>query len=96
MNGSLSFLEHVGGITALNTLAAQPPHAGHRRQPALLIRSGTRQRLKSGLWSVGARPIVRVESVMENGGKHYEGQVRSKNGKTVAMELDANGKPIRK
>lgn len=38
--------------------------------------------------------IVKLEVVTENGKKHYEGQVRNKAGKTVAVELDFHGKPI--
>lgn len=40
--------------------------------------------------------IVALESVMENGRTHYEGQVQTKAGKKVAIELDADGKPIKK
>ena len=40
--------------------------------------------------------IVALESVVENGKTHYEGQVRTKAGKKVAIELDADGKPIKK
>ena len=38
--------------------------------------------------------IVKLEAVTEQGKMHYEGQVRNKAGKTVAMELDADGKAI--
>ena len=40
--------------------------------------------------------ILVLESVMENGTTHYEGQVQTKAGKKVAIELDADGKPIKK
>jgi uncharacterized membrane protein YkoI len=40
--------------------------------------------------------IVKLEAVTENGKRHYEGQIRNKAGKTVAMELDPDGKPIRR
>jgi len=40
--------------------------------------------------------IVALESVVENGKTHYEGQVQTKAGKKVAIELDADGKPIKK
>lgn len=40
--------------------------------------------------------IVVLESVMTNGKTHYEGQVKTKAGKKVSMDLDANGKPIKK
>jgi hypothetical protein len=40
--------------------------------------------------------ITRLESVAEQGKTHYEGQVQSKAGKTVVLELDADGKAIKK
>jgi uncharacterized membrane protein YkoI len=40
--------------------------------------------------------IVALESVMENGKVRYEGQVRTKAGKKVAIELDADGTPHKK
>ena len=40
--------------------------------------------------------IVRLESVMENGKTHYEGQIQTKAGKKMSMELDASGSPIKK
>ena len=40
--------------------------------------------------------ITRLESVTEQGKTHYEGQVQSKPGKTVVLELDADGKAIKK
>jgi uncharacterized membrane protein YkoI len=40
--------------------------------------------------------IVVLESVMENGKTTYEGQVKTKAGKKLTMELDTDGKPIRK
>lgn len=40
--------------------------------------------------------IVRLESVMENGKTHYEGQIQTNAGKKMSMELDAAGKPIKK
>jgi hypothetical protein len=39
---------------------------------------------------------VKLESVLENGTTTYEGQVKSKSGKKISMELDAAGKPIKK
>lgn len=40
--------------------------------------------------------IVALESVVENGKTRYEGQVRTKAGKKVALEVDADGKPYKK
>jgi uncharacterized membrane protein YkoI len=40
--------------------------------------------------------IVTLESVQENGNTTYEGQVQPKTGKKITLELDANGKPIKK
>ena len=40
--------------------------------------------------------IVRLESVMENGATRYEGQVQTRAGKKVAVEVDADGKPYKK
>lgn len=40
--------------------------------------------------------IVVIESVMTNGKTHYEGQVKTRTGKKVVLELDADGKPIKK
>ena len=40
--------------------------------------------------------IVALESVVENGKTHYEGQVRTMAGKKVAIELDADGTPYKK
>ena len=40
--------------------------------------------------------IVTLESVRENGNTTYEGQVQPKAGKKITLELDANGKPIKK
>jgi uncharacterized membrane protein YkoI len=40
--------------------------------------------------------IVTLESVMENGKTRYEGQVQTKAGKKVAVEVDADGKPYKK
>ena len=39
---------------------------------------------------------LRLESVVENGKTHYEGQIRTKAGKKMSMELDAAGSPIKK
>jgi uncharacterized membrane protein YkoI len=39
--------------------------------------------------------IVVLESVLKDGKTTYEGQVRTKAGKKVAVEVDANGKPIK-
>jgi uncharacterized membrane protein YkoI len=40
--------------------------------------------------------IVTLESVLESGKTTYEGRVRTKGGKKLTMELDADGRPIRK
>ena len=40
--------------------------------------------------------IVVLESVMENGKTRYEGQVQTKAGKKVAIELEADGTPYKK
>jgi uncharacterized membrane protein YkoI len=40
--------------------------------------------------------VVTLESVRENGNTTYEGQVQPKTGKKITLELDANGKPIKK
>jgi len=40
--------------------------------------------------------IVRLESVLENGKAHYEGQVQTKAGKMMSLELDAAGSPLKK
>src|SRR5882672_10505971 len=40
--------------------------------------------------------ILRLESVMENGKTHYEGQIQTKAGKKTSMELDAAGSQIKK
>jgi uncharacterized membrane protein YkoI len=40
--------------------------------------------------------ILVLESVNENGVTTYEGQVKTKAGKKLTMELDAAGKPIKK
>jgi uncharacterized membrane protein YkoI len=40
--------------------------------------------------------IVTLESVTEGGKTHYEGQVQTKAGRRVAIELDADGKAIKK
>lgn len=40
--------------------------------------------------------VVALESVLENGRHHYEGQVRTTAGKTVSMDLEADGTPVRK
>jgi uncharacterized membrane protein YkoI len=40
--------------------------------------------------------IVVLESVLENGKTRYEGQVQTSAGKKVSMEVDADGKPIKK
>ena len=40
--------------------------------------------------------IVTLESVMEKGTTHYEGQVKTKTGKKVAVEVGADGKPYKK
>ena len=40
--------------------------------------------------------IVVLESVLENGKTTYEGQVKTKAGKKLTMELDADGKPVKK
>ena len=39
--------------------------------------------------------ILVLESVTENGKLRYEGQVQTKAGKKLAIELDADGKPIK-
>jgi uncharacterized membrane protein YkoI len=40
--------------------------------------------------------IVGLESVTENGKTRYEGQVQTKGGKKVAVEVEADGKPYKK
>ena len=40
--------------------------------------------------------ILVLESVLEHGKTHYEGQVQTKAGKKIAIELDAAGTPIKK
>ncbi len=40
--------------------------------------------------------VVALESVLENGRHHYEGQVRTAAGKTVSMDLDSDGRPAKK
>jgi uncharacterized membrane protein YkoI len=40
--------------------------------------------------------IVTLESVLENGKTHYEGQVQTKAGKKMSLELDAAGSPLKK
>jgi uncharacterized membrane protein YkoI len=40
--------------------------------------------------------IVTLESVTTNGKVHYEGQVRTKAGKKLSLDLDASGNPITK
>ena len=40
--------------------------------------------------------VVALESVVDNGRHHYEGQVRTTAGKTVSMDLDSDGKPVKK
>jgi uncharacterized membrane protein YkoI len=40
--------------------------------------------------------ILVLESVQENGKTHYEGQVQTKAGKKVAIELNADGTPVKK
>ena len=39
--------------------------------------------------------IVALESVLQDGKTTYEGQVQTKAGKKVAVEVDASGKPIK-
>ncbi len=39
--------------------------------------------------------IVELESVLKDGKTTYEGQVQTKAGKKVAVEVDADGKPIK-
>jgi len=43
-----------------------------------------------------AGTIVRLESVTAKGATHYEARVRGKNGKVSSLELDADGKPVKK
>jgi uncharacterized membrane protein YkoI len=50
--------------------------------------------VKSALEAKGT--IVALQSVTENAKIHYEGLVRTKAGKRVALELDADGKPVGK
>ena len=40
--------------------------------------------------------IVGLESVTTKGATHYEGRVRGKNGKVSSIEVDADGKPVKK
>ncbi len=40
--------------------------------------------------------ILVLESVTENGKTHYEGQVQTKAGKKIALELEAAGTPVKK
>lgn len=40
--------------------------------------------------------IVLLESVIENGKSRYEGQVQTKAGKKLAVEVDADGKPYKR
>lgn len=39
--------------------------------------------------------IVKAESVLANGRTTYEGQLKSKAGKTVTLEVDSEGRPIK-
>jgi uncharacterized membrane protein YkoI len=50
--------------------------------------------VKAALQAKGT--IVALESVTENGTTRYEGQVKTKGGKKVAVEVDADGKPYKK
>jgi uncharacterized membrane protein YkoI len=50
--------------------------------------------VRAALEAKGA--IVVLESVIENGKTTYEGQVKTKAGKKLTMELDADGKPLKK
>lgn len=43
-----------------------------------------------------AGTIVSLESVTARGATHYEGRVRGKNGKMSSLELDADGRPVKK
>src|SRR4029077_10267487 len=40
--------------------------------------------------------IIVLESVMQNGKTTYEGQVQPKTGKKIALELNADGTPVKK
>jgi uncharacterized membrane protein YkoI len=40
--------------------------------------------------------IVTLESVTTNGKTHYEGQLKTKAGKKVSLDLDPDGKPVKK
>jgi uncharacterized membrane protein YkoI len=40
--------------------------------------------------------IVTLEAVTTNGKVHYEGQVKTKAGKKLSLDLDASGNPIKK
>ena len=50
--------------------------------------------VRSALEAKGS--IVKLESVLGNGRTTYEGQVTTKAGKTITMEIDADGKPLKK
>jgi uncharacterized membrane protein YkoI len=39
--------------------------------------------------------IVKVESVLSNGKTTYEGQMKSKAGKTITIEVDSDGRPVK-
>ena len=40
--------------------------------------------------------IVKLEAVTTRGKTHFEGHVRTKTGQTIAIQLDTDGKPIKK
>lgn len=40
--------------------------------------------------------VVALESVLEHGRQHYEGQVRTTAGKMVSMDLQTDGTPVKK
>ncbi len=49
--------------------------------------------VRSAFLAKGA--ILKAESVVSNGRTTYEGQVKSKVGKTIVVEVDAQGRPIK-
>jgi uncharacterized membrane protein YkoI len=50
--------------------------------------------VRAALQKVGS--IIRLESVTTRGVTHYEGRIRGKNGKVTSLEVDADGKPVKK
>ena len=83
------------GVGNLTVTSRYGPHKERRMLRCNACKARFSERKGTPLFDTRLPP-EKVESVLEHGKTHYEGQVQTKAGKKIAIELDAAGTPIKK